>query len=126
MNDELEGKIIIGSKKGFLDDEREILLTLASDLAFAIEATKTEEEKWIAFEQIERNIEQFAILADQIRNPLAAISLITEMEVHGRTRDRIMDQIKRIKELLTMLDRGWLDSEAVREYLRGSWDNPKD
>lgn len=48
------------------------------------------------------------------------------MELEGEVKDKIMNQIKRIEELLTMLDRGWLDSEAVREYLRRSWDNPKD
>ncbi len=126
QDDEVRGEMIIRSSRGFLDDEREILQTLASDLALAIEASKTEEEKWIAFEQIERNIEHFAILADQIRNPLAAISILTEMELEGEVKDKIMNQIKRIEELLTMLDRGWLDSEAVREYLRRSWDNPKD
>ncbi len=126
QDDEVRGKMTIHSSREFLDDEREILQTLASDLALAIEASKTEEEKWIAFEQIERNIEHFAILADQIRNPLAAISILTEMEVEGETKKKIMDQIKRIEELLRMLDRGWLDSEAVREYLKRSWDNPKD
>ncbi len=126
QDDESRGKITIYSSGEFLDEEKEILQTLASDLTLAIEASKAEEEKWIAFEQIERNIEHFAILADQIRNPLAAISILTEMEVKGETKDKILKQIKRIEELLTMLDRGWLDSEAIREYLRRSWDNPKD
>lgn len=119
--DEVIGRLILQSKTGFSRRERELLLTLADDLAFAVNAARTEEEKWIAFEQIEKNIEQFAILVDQIRNPLAAISLITELEIHGKAKEKILEQIRRIDALISMLDKGWLESEKISRYLRRIW-----
>ena len=121
-NGDGRGVLIVRSTEKFLRDEVEILKTLAGDLAFAIEAAKVEEEKWIAFEQIEQNIEQFAILVDQIRNPLAVISLITEMMVEGEVKRRILSQVRRIEELISKLDKGWLESETIREYLSTSWE----
>ena len=75
----------------------------------------------MAFEQIERNIEQFAILVDQIRNPLAAISLLVELETDGETREKILAQVQRIDKLISKLDKGWLESERISRYLRGIW-----
>ncbi len=120
-DDTVIGRLLLQSEVEFLNNEKDLLLTLAEDLAFAIKAAKTEEEKWIAFEQIERNIEHFAILVDEIRNPLAAISLIAELETHDKVREKILEQVKRIDELVSRLDKGWLESEKVSRYLRGIW-----
>jgi PAS domain S-box-containing protein len=85
-----------------------------------IEAQKRE-----AYEQIEKNIEQFAILGDHIRNPLAVIvglADLTEMEGSGK----ILEQAKVIDDIIDQLDRGWIESEKVREFLRRYYSNDKD
>jgi PAS domain S-box-containing protein len=69
-----------------------------------------------AFEQIERNIEHFATLVDRIRNPLSAIIAQAENEVFDP--DRIIRRAAEIEFILTKLDRGWLESEQVRDFLK--------
>lgn len=76
-----------------------------------------EELKWTAFSQIEKNMEQFAILNDQIRNPLSIIlAFSSENNIPGR--DIIEQQVKKIDSLIDMLDRGYLESEKVWLFLR--------
>lgn len=66
--------------------------------------------------QIEHNMEQFQILNDQIRNPLQAIMGYVNLDcVHYR--DRILDQIGLINNLVARLDRGWVESDKVRRFL---------
>ncbi|RPJ52778.1 MAG: PAS domain S-box protein, partial [Methanobacteriota archaeon] len=81
------------------------------------ERKQVEELKREAFEQIEKNIEQFAILGDQIRNPLAVIVGLADL--HGdATSKKIIERAKDIDAIIDQLDRGWIESEKVREYLR--------
>lgn len=68
-------------------------------------------------EQIEQNLEQLAILNDEIRNPLMVILGYTELD-EGVYADRIYEQIGTINELVRRLDQRWLESEKVREFLR--------
>lgn len=66
--------------------------------------------------QIEQNMEQFQILNDQIRNPLQAIMGYVNIDcVHYR--ERILEQIELINNLVTRLDRGWIESDKVRRFL---------
>mgnify|MGYP000872840652 CR=1 FL=1 len=71
-----------------------------------------------AFDQIERNIEQFAILGDHIRQPLQVILGMTELIDDGAATGRIREQVDRINGYITALDRGWIESRQVREFLR--------
>ncbi len=70
-----------------------------------------------AFDQIEQNMEQFAILGDHIRHPLQVIQaradLLEDPEVAGRLRD----QVRRIDDIIKQLDRGWIESRKIREFL---------
>ncbi|PKL60807.1 MAG: hypothetical protein CVV33_00765 [Methanomicrobiales archaeon HGW-Methanomicrobiales-4] len=76
-----------------------------------------EELKWKAFSQIERNMEQFAILNDQIRNPLSIIlSYVSESELPEK--NIIEQQVKRIDDLIDQLDKGYVESEKVSLFLR--------
>ena len=68
-------------------------------------------------EQIEQNLEQLAILNDEIRNPLMVILGYTELD-EGIYADRIYEQIATINDLVRRLDQRWLESEKVREFLR--------
>lgn len=70
-----------------------------------------------ALEQIEKNIEQFAILGDNIRNPLAVIVGLSSM-APGDITDKIIIQAQEIDRIITQLDRGWIESENVRGFIR--------
>jgi hypothetical protein len=50
------------------------------DLAFAVQAIGIETEKRLALEQIERNIEQMAVLNDHIRNPLQPVVGLADIQ----------------------------------------------
>jgi two-component system, response regulator PdtaR len=66
--------------------------------------------------RIEQNMEQFQILNDQIRNPLQIIQGYVSLDGPAN-QDRIMDQIGVINNLVSRLDRGWVESEKVRQFL---------
>ncbi|MDD1715518.1 MAG: PAS domain S-box protein, partial [Methanolinea sp.] len=76
-----------------------------------------EEEKRIAYEQIEKNIEQFAILGDHLRNPMQVIVGLADLE-GGEIADRIHQQAREIDRTIDQLDRGWIESEKIREFIR--------
>ena len=83
-----------------------------------VTATKMMEEvEAKAFLQIEKNIEQLAILGDHIRNPLAVIVGIADLE-GGPTSENIIQQARIIDQIITQLDRGWIESEKIREFLK--------
>ncbi|MFY9981683.1 MAG: PAS domain-containing protein [Methanoregula sp.] len=70
-----------------------------------------------ALEQIEKNIEQFAILGDHIRNPLAVIVGLSSL-APGDVTDKIILQAREIDRIVTQLDMGWIESEKVREFIK--------
>ena len=70
-----------------------------------------------ALEQIEQNIEQFAILGDHIRNPLAVIVGLSSLSP-GDISDKIILQAKEIDRIITQLDMGWIESEKVRDFIK--------
>jgi PAS domain S-box-containing protein len=70
-----------------------------------------------ALEQIEKNIEQFAILGDNIRNPLAVIVGLSSL-ADGEIADKIILQAKEIDRIITQLDLGWIESENVRGFIK--------
>ena len=73
--------------------------------------------KRTALEQIEKNIEQFAILGDHIRNPLAVIVGLSSL-APGDVTDKIILQAREIDRIVTQLDQGWIESEKVREFIK--------
>ena len=84
-----------------------------------------EGQKREAYEQIEKNIEQFAILGDHIRNPIAVIVGLADLS-EGATSEKILEQAKMIDGIIDQLDRGWIESEKVREFLRRYYSNDKE
>jgi PAS domain S-box-containing protein len=71
-----------------------------------------------AFEQIERNIEQFAVLGDHIRQPLQVLLGMADLVDDPKASTVIRDRVERINEYIRQLDRGWVESRMVREFLR--------
>jgi PAS domain S-box-containing protein len=76
-----------------------------------------ENAKKSALLAIEQNIEQFAILGDHIRNPLQAIAGYNDLQ-GGDYAEKISFQISKVNEIVDRLDRGWIESESIREFLR--------
>jgi PAS domain S-box-containing protein len=70
-----------------------------------------------ALNQIENNIEQFAILGDHIRNPLAVIIGLTCMLAEDIA-NKVLFQAKEIDRIITQIDIGWIESEKVRNILK--------
>ncbi len=66
--------------------------------------------------QIDRNMEQFQILNDKIRNPLQAISGYLDLDCE-QFKSKIKEQVMQIDSLVTRLDHGWVESEKVRRFL---------
>jgi len=70
-----------------------------------------------ALRQIEKNIEQFAILGDHIRNPVQVIIGLTCMLAEDLA-NKILCQAKEIDRIVTQIDLGWIESEKVRTILK--------
>jgi CheY-like chemotaxis protein len=83
-----------------------------TDFKYIEEAMKRE-----GISRIERNMEQFMILNDRIRNPLQVIRSCLELGGETTYRGRIEDQVRIIDSLVDQLDRGWVESEKVRMFL---------
>jgi len=69
------------------------------------------------FTQLEKNIEQFAILSDNIRNPLTVIIGLADLHETEISRE-IIEQAKIIDDIINLLDWGWIESEKIKVYLR--------
>ncbi|WAC05745.1 MAG: PAS domain S-box protein [Methanoregula sp.] len=70
-----------------------------------------------ALKQIEKNIEQFAILGDHIRNPLAVIVGLTCMLAED-VANKVLAQAKEIDRIITQIDIGWIESDKVRNIIK--------
>jgi len=118
-----EGKImgvitVHSTSETISNEEIELLQTFAKDLAFAIKSIELEKSKEKAYQQIEHNIEQFATLIDRIRNPLAIIQALAELNLDEKTAKKIIEQIERINRVIKELDEGWVESEKIKDFLR--------
>lgn len=86
------------------------------------EQAEMERLKKDAYDQIEKNIEQFAILGDHLRNPVAAIIGFCDMLEDKTTAGKIIKQAQEIDQIITRIDRGWIESEKVRAMIKKYYD----
>jgi PAS domain S-box-containing protein len=70
-----------------------------------------------AISKIEEILCQLAAINDQIRNPLAIISTLAEMD-EGKYEKQIQEQVDRINTMIDEVDRGFIATDKVRTYLR--------
>lgn len=77
-----------------------------------------EREKERAAIQIKENIAQLAILNDGIRNPLTIIAIYADMIGNEQISTHIQGEVRRIDEMVTTLDREWIYSSKILDYLR--------
>ncbi|OPY37026.1 MAG: sensory histidine kinase AtoS [Methanoregula sp. PtaU1.Bin051] len=94
-------------------------------ILFAIDITEQSELERLkknAFEQIEKNIEQFATLGDHIRNPVAVITGLCDLLEDRKTADKLLAQAREIDRIVTLIDQGWIESEKVRNVIKKYYD----
>lgn len=99
------------------ESEFELIKTLLGDIEFVKEKLKLEDEKMKLLEQLQRNIDEMAYLVDGIRNPLAAIFAYMELLEDDKLREKVQRQVLRIDEIISRLDRVWIESERVKNTL---------
>ncbi|MCC7565569.1 MAG: PAS domain S-box protein [Methanomicrobiaceae archaeon] len=97
------------------DGEIRFLIGMIEDIT---DRKRDEELRRQAFDQIERNMEQFAILGDHIRHPLQAILARADLMEDEGTAEKIREQVRRIDALVKRLEEGWIESREIREFLR--------
>jgi PAS domain S-box-containing protein len=76
-----------------------------------------QDEQARAIARIDQTMVQLATLNDEIRNPLTIISGLVDIHEFNQA-DAILGQIKKIDAIIDRLDKGYLDSEKVRNYLK--------
>lgn len=70
-----------------------------------------------AYKQIEINLEKFALLNDQIRNPLSVIIAILDL-YESEHLEEILPYVKEIDEIIDQLDNGYIESSKIRNILK--------
>lgn len=91
------------------------VVTVARDVTAQREV---EDLKSKAYAQIDRNMEQFALLADHIRNPLQAIMGRAELLDDIETTEKIRQQVQRINGIIDQLDERWGESRRLSMFWR--------
>lgn len=77
-----------------------------------------EEETWRLTDQIQENISKLAIINDGIRNPLTIISVYVDQLGSPEISACIWAEIEKIDAMVNNLDREWVSSISILEYLR--------
>ena len=115
--DEREGRVLYNSLFPVADAEGDVvrIAMISYDIT---EQRHSEEMRHQAFAQIEQNIEQFAVLGDHIRLPLQVILAAADLMDDEQASERIRKQVWRINDIVRRLDRGWVESREIREFLR--------
>jgi len=94
------------------------ILSLVHDITREKEIRRRE---GVALKQIEENLTQLSILNHQIRNPLAVIVGLVDLEDMDVS-DKILEQTEEIDKTISRLDKGWLESAKIQEFLRKHYD----
>ncbi len=90
------------------------ILWIAYDITDSVRLQNKLNEEGII--QIEKNMEQFQILNDEIRNPLSIIATCVSLD-EPPSGPQILKAVKRIDDIVTQLDKGWIISNKVRSFL---------
>ncbi len=115
----MHGAILLQTQRKPDAEEIELLETLASDLALALDYIDAEKQRNRVYSQINRNIQQLAEVVDRIRNPIAIIAGIAETKIDdGNVVREILEQVERIDKLVDDIERCWIKSEELAESLR--------
>ncbi|MFA4826345.1 MAG: RyR domain-containing protein [Methanoregula sp.] len=86
------------------------------------EQVQMDQIKGHVYQQIEKNIEQFAILGDHLRNPLTVIIGLCDGMADQARAEKIVTQAKQIDSIIDRIDNGWIESEKIRDFLKKYYD----
>lgn len=102
--------------RAFFDERGTVVeyLSVGRDITEKKEIERRERE---AYQQIEKNMQQFATLNDQIRNPLSVIVMLAGFGSDENSQ-KILERARDIDSILDRLDTGWQESEKVRKFLK--------
>ena len=71
-----------------------------------------------ALDMTERNIAQFAVLADHVRHPLQVVMGVADLLDDDAAAEKLREQVRRINAQISELDREWVESRKIREFLK--------
>ncbi|MBN1167797.1 MAG: PAS domain S-box protein [Methanospirillaceae archaeon] len=112
------GEIMYASlSAGPIEDENGQLMGTLAVVMDITEKKKLQEKEKMALRQIEENVYQMAVLNDEIRNPLCIISVLCEEDNPPHYKD-IIDQVNRIDNIVNEVDKGYVTSLKIRDFLR--------
>uniref|UniRef100_A0A7J2TKJ1 histidine kinase n=1 Tax=Archaeoglobus fulgidus TaxID=2234 RepID=A0A7J2TKJ1_ARCFL len=98
--------IVLARREPFNDDELKVLSSISQDISMRFRTLKLEREKEITFDAIIKNLEQFEMLADKLRNPLAVIKGYLEIKDeigNEEIIEKISKEIDRMEKILDEL-----------------------
>jgi len=90
------------------------VLAIARDIT---ERHDIERLKMEAFQQIEKNMQQFALLNDHIRNPVQGIIGTADL-MQNTYSEKIIKLAHVINDIIHKLDQGYIESEKIYDFLR--------
>ena len=67
--------------------------------------------------QIQQNLHLLATVNDEIRNPLTVALSLLDMDKHAKS-EMIVQELYKIDNVINNLERGVLESDKIREYLK--------
>lgn len=109
--------VIWNSATLYSSDGNTVIATIAQGRDIT-EEKRLEMDRDAALHQIQVNLAQLAILNDGIRNPLTIIIAYAEMLHDTKIVEQIINQAHRIDNMVSQLDRRWMESEKVLNAIR--------
>ncbi|WP_048103761.1 PAS domain-containing protein [Aciduliprofundum sp. MAR08-339] len=95
------------------------LKIMADNLSIAIRERHLNLARDLAYKELESNIQNFALLADGIRNPLAVIMGLAEGMVNDDDlKGKIIEQVERIESITQRIDQRWENTERLLKVLK--------
>lgn len=96
---------------------RHEILGIVRDITHQLELERSKGEALI---QIERIMEQMQTYNDHIRNPLTILACLIDTHDHTH-KDDMNQQIKEIDSIIDQVDKGFIESEKVRRYMKRNY-----
>ena len=120
LGNQVFGVLSITAPEWFVFNEKTMgaVEGIARDIAEAIITKRSRDAIFKSLNALKDATEDFGILVDGIRNPLAAIQAYAELRLHGELRNKIIEQVRRVVDLVKRIEQGWLRVEAVEAEIR--------
>ena len=117
INSKIIGFFVVAVREDISKEEYGLLSSIAREIAFSINAVRLEKEKMVAYNELERTMRELTEMVDGIRNPLAVIQGIAEIEVNEDTRKKILKEVEKITEVMRRIDKIYMREEMLKKFL---------